>query len=504
MAALAVMISCSLIGVTAMAGQAEGMPGTDSTDVGEEIVGTDSTDAGKEIEGTDGTDAGEEIEGTDSTDAGEEAEGTDGLDAVEGMSGSDEQGAAAEGLSGVDNQDTVPEKPDADSTEEVPNTDKQDVLTDAPDADSKDTEDKTGSKKADIVSLQIPQKLGVVIDPWEIAGKGQIYSEPYTIQNTGEETGILTLSFSCRKGEGSTAVIRTDTAGLHDDENKSIYIEMTFGDAERIILTEEGLEYQAELQPGEELSVSFAGEVNEYASDGWGDADLEIEGVYFWNVVEGADAVSESDVEEPEEALTSEAEDAEGTEGKNAADGNVLPGNDSAEGTDSSAAAEPAEGSDGQDGDVKEGSESEPQDGEEQNGSSDSKDAPDGNRTEETDASQSGTEPAEPAGGEESGSLSGGEDGETEPEESEGVSAPKDIGGKDGAEINPDGGEDSLFMEDVGGEAEPGLEDAPGTLPGNAEEASQQETEDADITGTDSQETGRNPEMDDEEDGWEG
>ena len=271
------------------------------------------------------------------------------------------------------------------------------------------------TEEPELCSLEIPQKLGVVIDPWEVAGKGQIYSEQYIIKNTGDVTGVLTLTFLCRRGEDSAAVIRTDTAGLHDDENKSIYIEMIFGDAEGIALTEEGVEYQAQLQPGEELSVSFAGEVNEYASERWGDSDVEIEGVYFWNPVE--DRGTAADADETDGSLASEADEAEGTEGKTAADGDALPGNDSAEETDSSAADEPAEGSEGQDG----------------------------------------TEPAEePAGGAESDSLSGGEDGETAPEEGEELSVPEDE-------------DDSWPMEDAEGEAEPGTEDIPETLSGNVE-----------------------------------
>lgn len=153
-------------------------------------------------------------------------------------------------------------------------------------------------KEQKLCSLEIPQKLGVIIDPWEMDGRGQIYSEQYVIKNTGDVTGILTLTFVCRKGEDSTAVIRTDTAGLHDDKNKSIYIEMIFGDADRMVLTEEGVEYQVHLQPGEDLSVSFAGEANEYASESWGDGDVEIEGVYSWNTLENTYPAEEESIQD--------------------------------------------------------------------------------------------------------------------------------------------------------------------------------------------------------------
>lgn len=509
------MISCSLLGVTVAAGQAEGMPGTESSDT-HNIAGTNSANGAEETPDTEKQElTASEISGlTDSAGAMEESPDMKNQDGMsESLEAGESQGTVAEPPGAGGNHGMAAEPPEAgenqDASSKLPEA--VDIPDKMPKAGEHDIEggipEAAAIPEGEILSLQIPERLGVVIDPWEIAGKGQIYSEQFTVRNTGEASGVLTLSFVCRRVEGSTAIIRTDNLGLHDDESKSIYIEMIFGDADRMVLTEAGLEYQTELQPGEEMTVSFAGEVNEYASEGWGDGDVEIEGVYLWDTAEGADAEAQSDVNGREGVLSSEAEDAEGTEGETAIDGNVLPGNDSAEGTDSSAAAEPTEGGEGQDGDVKEDGESEPQDGEEQNGSSDSKDAPDGNRTEETDVSQSGTdstESAESAEGEENSSLSSGEDGETAAEESEGLSAPKDIDAKDGAEINPDGGEDSLPMEDVGGEAEPGLENAPETLPGNVEEDPQQEIEDADITGTDSQETGQNLEMDGAEDGREG
>ena len=113
-------------------------------------------------------------------------------------------------------------------------------------------------------NLQIPQKFEVVIDPWEMDGKGQIYSEQYIISNTGDTPGILTLSnLVCRPQEQSGVVVRTDKEGLHDSGDKSIYMEMLFGNNERIVFSEESSQYQTELAPGEELPVCFVGEVNE-------------------------------------------------------------------------------------------------------------------------------------------------------------------------------------------------------------------------------------------------
>lgn len=155
-------------------------------------------------------------------------------------------------------------------------------------------------------NLQIPQKLDVVIDPWEIDKKGQVYSEQYTISNTGDIPGILTLSnLACRPREKSGVIIRTDKEGLHDSGDKAIYMEMLFGNGEQIIFSQENSQYQKELMPGEELSIRFAGEVNENAFGKWENNDIAVSVVYSWEMEESADAGAEN----PEENVLDDAEE---------------------------------------------------------------------------------------------------------------------------------------------------------------------------------------------------
>ena len=169
-----------------------------------------------------------------------------------------------------------------------------------PDGSSKDLSD-----NADVLekeSLQMPQKLEVVIDPWEMDGKGQIYSERYQIRNTGEDTGRLTLAgLTCKPREKSGAIVRTDRNGIHEDKRKSIYMEMVFSTGERIVLSEEGAGYEAELRPGEEISLEFSGEVNEYASGSWDNEDIIVGVVYSWDMEEDTADISGDAAESKEE-----------------------------------------------------------------------------------------------------------------------------------------------------------------------------------------------------------
>lgn len=162
------------------------------------------------------------------------------------------------------------------------------------------SEIQTDNPESEMKNLQMPQKWKVVIDPWELDGKGQVYSEQYVIRNVGKNTGILTLSnLSCKPHEKSNVIIRKNKNGIHDGETKSLYMEIVFGTGERIILSEEGNEYKVELEPGEELSVNFVGEVNEHASEGWENAEIVIGVVYSWNMEkEAIESEKESDAED--------------------------------------------------------------------------------------------------------------------------------------------------------------------------------------------------------------
>ncbi len=156
--------------------------------------------------------------------------------------------------------------------------------------------EKSEPEDTDLKQLQIPQKLEVVIDPWEMDGKSQIYSEQYVIRNDGKEPGMLTLSnLACKVSEQSGAVVTTNRAGLHDGDEKLICMQIIFGNGDRIDLSENDSTYQAELQPGEEVSLCFEGEVNEYASESWKDGDVAVTVAYSWDLKQTSDEASQVD-----------------------------------------------------------------------------------------------------------------------------------------------------------------------------------------------------------------
>ena len=146
-------------------------------------------------------------------------------------------------------------------------------------------------------------------------GKGQIYSDEYVIRNTGENAGILKLSnLVCRPQEQSGVTIKTNQSGIHDNGEKTVYMEMVFGNEDRIVLSEDGSEYTAELEPGEELPVSFTGEVNENASKEWKNEEVTVGVVYSWEMKETEDANTGQAEDTAPEAAGEEQEEAESPE----------------------------------------------------------------------------------------------------------------------------------------------------------------------------------------------
>lgn len=144
------------------------------------------------------------------------------------------------------------------------------------------------SRDNGMISLQIPQRISVVIDPWEMDGKGQIYSEQYVIRNVGETAGKLVLAGSIYSSwDRNGIVVRTDNNGIHSGQDKSIYMEMAFGNGDYTVYTLEEMEYEVRLEAGEELAFWFSGEVNEEALYPWKNGDFGVTMKYTWEEEHG-------------------------------------------------------------------------------------------------------------------------------------------------------------------------------------------------------------------------
>lgn len=158
-----------------------------------------------------------------------------------------------------------------------------------------------GNADESAVGLQMPKQLTVTIDPWEIDERGQVYSDQYLIQNTGDAPIQLVLK-EVIYGLEQGIFICTDAEGLHEGEENSIYVQLNFGNGDQLVLTQERAEYAFTLEPGTELQFWFSGEVNENAAEPWEDGEVGIEMTYFWSTEEAAsDGGSEKEEILPDE-----------------------------------------------------------------------------------------------------------------------------------------------------------------------------------------------------------
>lgn len=175
-------------------------------------------------------------------------------------------------------------------------------------------QEETAEREGPVMSLRVPRELEVIIDPWEQAGRGQIYSENYQIQNSGEEAGTLLLSCFVEKGGTQKQLkILNSSDKIHENNLNAVYIEILFDDGTRMVLGEDGGRYEAELGAEGHISFQFTGEVNENASEDWEDGDIKITIVCGWKPGEKeTDTVetqmSEAKAEETESVTETETE----------------------------------------------------------------------------------------------------------------------------------------------------------------------------------------------------
>ena len=125
-----------------------------------------------------------------------------------------------------------------------------------------------------ILSLQVPGNLDFVIDPWNLSGRGQVYSERFTIMNSGNVPYTLWLrDMTCTAGGGARPV---GSAGEIYNEAANVYLELAFENGDSRVLSTESQDYEVVLRPGEELAFRITGAVNEKTTEDWGEKQVRI------------------------------------------------------------------------------------------------------------------------------------------------------------------------------------------------------------------------------------
>jgi len=181
-----------------------------------------------------------------------------------------------------------------------------------------------GSQPEDygILNVIVPSTVQLTINPLELNGRGQIYSDDYRIENRGDTDVLLTFT-------DIEVIFANDTEfeplaepfEENGSKRKSIYLLMDFGrsDFPPVVLTDFSREagepiplYAAQSGPTEKSSVSlrFSGSVNHAPAVDWQDGDVKINLTYRLEAVPPPDEENQpadeenqpADEEEPLEA----------------------------------------------------------------------------------------------------------------------------------------------------------------------------------------------------------
>lgn len=141
-----------------------------------------------------------------------------------------------------------------------------------------------GTDRAQIMCLQVPDNLDFCVDPCNLSGRGQVYSERFAIENSGSVGCALHLRNIACQSAGVCVVGGREEVYARDRAN--IYLELAFENGDLYVLSAEGQEYTVLLEPGEELAFCLRGAVNEQASEGWEGKEMSVSMKYSWAAIE--------------------------------------------------------------------------------------------------------------------------------------------------------------------------------------------------------------------------
>lgn len=136
-----------------------------------------------------------------------------------------------------------------------------------------------------VVYLQVPNDIDFVIDPWQVAKRGQVYSEKYVIRNCGTKEGTLYLTnIVCYPEKSENIVIVKDRNLISDNGEKSIFMEMMFDNGEVLVLSQEEKQYSIKIAPKSEIVFWVIGNINVKAEDEWRNNDVKISMKYHFSI----------------------------------------------------------------------------------------------------------------------------------------------------------------------------------------------------------------------------
>jgi hypothetical protein len=144
-----------------------------------------------------------------------------------------------------------------------------------------DADDET-RREFDVIAMQIPKNIDFVMDPYNLCGKGLIWSDTYTFRNSGATTVSLKLSdIKCNAKDGiRVAGIDEATEDILNATDKVIRMQLRVDNGETVDITADGSEFEIVMAPGSTFSFNVGGELSRMPETSWMSGDVTISLVY--------------------------------------------------------------------------------------------------------------------------------------------------------------------------------------------------------------------------------
>lgn len=133
-----------------------------------------------------------------------------------------------------------------------------------------------------VIAVRVPKNLNFILDPWNLCERGMVWSEGYSFRNNGETAVILSLEdIKCVLKPGVVvAGVEDNEESILNSSEKLIRMELYLGNGDVLNVTEAGCNYEAVLDPGEELTFYVGGCISQKPENPWQSGDVSLKMMY--------------------------------------------------------------------------------------------------------------------------------------------------------------------------------------------------------------------------------
>lgn len=128
-----------------------------------------------------------------------------------------------------------------------------------------------------VCRVSLPTEFPFVIDPYEIAGRGTVYSEPFPITNSGTEPVRVQVTAACYAVSPDVRFLEAPADREGSLPDKEIQLILRGGNGPEAILLPDSRETLSfDLAPGETTALELTGSANLPAEIYWQEGEVRV------------------------------------------------------------------------------------------------------------------------------------------------------------------------------------------------------------------------------------